>query len=141
MTSKIMIRGILLLLSISFIACKKSETTDPVHVPTTLEKILGKWKIESVIENDFYAGSSHITTHTGTAADYADFRSDGKLYSSFQGYVDTSAYAVVNDKKIWIDTSSDTNEIKVLTSTNFQIYQKEIYNPTEFYESTVNFKK
>lgn len=141
MTSKIRIRGMLLLLCISFIACKKSETSDPVHVPTTLEKILGKWKFESVVENNFYSGSSHITTLTGTAPDYADFRSDGKLYSSFQGYTDTTAYGIISDKKMWIDRPGDTNEIKVLTGTNFQIYQKEIYNPTEYYESTVNLKK
>jgi len=120
------------------VSCKKENTATSV---STQDKILGKWKIQTIIQNDFFSGAPHVTTFTGNASDYADFRSDGKVYLFFQNSYDTSAYGIINDTKMWIDTPSDTNDIKVLTNSAFQIYQKTIFSPSDYTESTVNFSK
>lgn len=130
---------IILLISMGFIACKK-ESSNPTP-KTTLEKIAGKWKLQSSVVDNFYSGTSHIITYTGTAADYADFRNDGKVYSFVDGNYDTSAYGIISDTKMWIDSSSTTFDIQTLTDTDFKIYRKEIYGPGDYHESTTNLKR
>lgn len=120
-----------------WVSCKKeSSPNNPSQ-----DKIIGKWKLLSTITNDFYAGSPHITTYTGTAADYADFRTDGKVYAFVNSNYDTSAYAKISNTKMWITNISDTFDIQTLTDTDLKLYRKEIYTPTEYYESTITFKK
>ena len=123
----------------SWVSCKK-ESTAPIS-KSTQDKIAGKWKLQSSIANDFYAGTSHITTYTGTAADYVDFRNDGKVYSFVSASYDTSAYGIISNTKMWIDNSSDTFDIQILTDTNLKLYRKEIYNPTDYYETTISFTR
>lgn len=129
--------SIILLISMSFIACKKENTTPK----TTQEKIAGKWKYQSSVVDNFYSGASHINTFTGTAADYVDFRNDGKVYSFVASNYDTSAYGIISDTKMWIDNSSSIFDIQTLTDTDFKIYMKEIYAPGDYHESTTNLKR
>ena len=136
MSTKIL--GIVLLISMGFLACKKESTPQP---KTTQEKLLGKWNYISTVSNHFYSGSSHIMTVTGAAGDYADFRNDGKVYSLTNGSRDTAAYGIVNDSKIWIDNTSTTFDLKVFTETDLQLYHKEILNATDYDEATVTLKK
>jgi hypothetical protein len=110
------ISGILLLLSIVLFACKKTDTAQP---KITHEKIIGKWKIISIVRNDFFGGTSHISTINGNQADYADFRSNNKVNMSFQGSYDLLDYGILSDTKMWIGSSSDTLDIIELTGTSF----------------------
>jgi len=129
--------AILLFACITLLAtsCKK----DPA--PTTQSKIQAKWKIQSVVENDFYSGSAHVTTTAGGANDYADFRLDGKVYSYSNGYYDTSAYGIISDTKMWIDVSTDVYDIQTLTDTQLKLYMKETYPPADYTETTINCSK
>ena len=128
---------IVLLISMGFIACKKESSTPK----TTQDKISGKWNLQSAVTNNYYSGSSHIITYTGTAADYADFRNDGKVYSFVDGSYDTSRYAIISDTKMWIDNDSTVFDIQTLTNTDFKIYMKEIYGPGDYHESTTSLKR
>ncbi len=121
-----------------WVSCKKesASSNNPAQ-----DKIIGKWKLLSTVTNDFYAGTPHITTYTGTAADYADFRTDGKIYAFINGNYDTSAYAKISNTKMWIVTTSDTFDIQTLTDTDLKLYRKETYNPGEYYETTITLKK
>lgn len=130
---------IILLISMGFIACKK-ESSNPTP-KTTLEKIAGKWKLQSSVVDNFYSGTSHITTYAGTAADYADFRNDGKVYSFVNSNYDTSAYGIISNTKMWVVNSSDTFDIQTLTDIDLKIYRKEIYAPGDYHESTSNFTR
>jgi len=128
---------IILLISMGFIACKKESVTPK----TTQDKIAGKWKVHSSVVDIFYSGTSHIVTYTGTAADYVDFRNDGKVYSFVDGNYDTAAYGIISNTKMWILNSSDSFDIQTLTDTDLKIYRKEIYAPGEYQESTTNLKR
>jgi hypothetical protein len=134
---KIKLLSIILVICMSFIACKKENTTPK----TTQEKIAGKWKYQSSVVDNFYSGASHINTYTGTAADYVDFRNDGKVYSFTVGNYDTSAYGIISDTKMWIVFASDSFDIQTLTDTDLKIYRKEIYAPGDYHESTTNLKR
>jgi hypothetical protein len=120
-----------------WVSCKKADKTPR----STQDKIAGKWKLESSVVDNYYSGSSHIVTYTGTAADYADFRNDGKVYSFVDGNYDTSAYGMISDTKMWIDTSSFVFDIQVLTDTAFKIYMKEVYGPGDYHETTTKMKR
>jgi hypothetical protein len=116
-------------------SCKKD---DPQL--TTQSKIQAKWKIQSITENDYYSGSSHVVTFSGPT-DYADFRADGKLYSYSLGYYDTTAYSIISDTKMWIDVSTDVYDIQTLNDTQLKLYIKENTAPGEYTETTINCNK
>jgi hypothetical protein len=127
--------SIVLLFSLSFISCKKETTTLP---KTSLEKILGKWKLVTTVTNDFYNGSSHLDTIVWQAGDYIDFRIDGKAYGYNSGSYDTTFYGIINNSKLWIDDVSYVFDIKILTESDLQVYRKEIISQTEYSEGTAN---
>ena len=135
MTAKIM--SIILLLSMGFMACKK----DDAKSKTTQEKLSGKWNFVSTISNHFYGGSSHFTNTTGAPGEYVDFRNDGKIYSYIIGAYDTVAYGIITESKIWIDNSNNTFDLKVFTDADLQLYDKEIINPSDYDEATINLKR
>jgi protein associated with RNAse G/E len=129
-----------------FSACKKKDV-EPEVVPvvvakTVAQKIIAKWKVTSVVENDYYSNMSHPFTYTGVATDYFDVRTDGKIYLqiSLVGK-DTLAYSLINDSTINI--GGDITKIKTITDTKFEMYFKEVYstNPLEYYEFTTNLSK
>lgn len=134
---KAKVLSIVLLINMGFIACKKESTTPP----STQDRIAGKWQMESSAWDHFYSGVSHIVNYTGTAADYVDFRSDGKVYSFVGGSYDTVAYAIISDTKMWFDASSEIYDIQTLTGSSFKVYRKEIVNAGEYNESTINMKR
>lgn len=125
--------------AISFTACKKEDATPQPKTP--MEKIAGKWKLESTISNGMLGGFPYNMTYTGTAADYADFRNDGKVYSFMNGTYDTSSYGVFSNTKMWIEQATDTFDIQVLTDIQFKVYRKEIYGGGDYYEATTTLKK
>lgn len=122
-------------------ACKKSTDVGPQL--TTLQKLQAKWLIVTDLENDHYTGVDHIRNSTGGPNDYVDFRTDGKVYVSAFGYLDTSVYTLSGDTKIIISSTygSPTNlEIKTLTYNSCTLYQKDI-SGADFYEETMTLKK
>lgn len=131
--------SIVLLISMAFIACKKEGPTTTSK--STLEKISGKWKLLSSVQNSFYSGTSHITTYNGTAADYADFRNDYKVYSFVNNAYDTSAFGLISETKMYIDTYSESFEIQKLTDGELKLYRKEIFSSGDYDESTINFAR
>jgi hypothetical protein len=127
------------------VACKKDkeEAVPPVVAKTTAEKVLGKWGLTSIVTNSFYSNSSHINTTNGTASDYLDFKSNGKVVINFSiaGAPDTLSYSVINDSTINMD--GDINKIKEITDTKFVIYNKDVTStlPLQYDEFTINLKK
>ena len=121
------------------VSCKKESSTPTPK--SAQEKLSGKWKLQSSVFNDFYSGTSHTSTYTGTAADYADFRNDGKVYSFVNNNYDTSAFGLISATKMYIDTFSNAFDIQTLTETNLKIYRKEIFTAGDYSESTVNFTR
>ena len=128
---------VLVLLCTGFMACKKGDTSANPTQPS----ILGKWKFLNVVVNDFYSGTAHVTTYPADPSDYFDFRADGKVYFVTWGSYDTSAYKIINNNKLVIEASGDTSDIILLTSTALQLYQKQVFAPGEYSESTSYMSK
>ena len=134
------ILSLIAIVTIIFTACKKD---DPA-TPTTLQKLQGKWNFQKGYYHEYYNGSHSYDTSFAVAGDYADFRTDGKVYFKFENDFDTLGYSVLGDNKL-IATSlgafptSDTLNILTLTATEFQINQvdqselPDLYEFTEFY--------
>lgn len=119
-----MIRKILsypLLLSILFLACKKKTEEREL---TTQEKILGKWKVSTIIEEEIISGTAQTNTYNGVADDYIDFREDGKVYYNVSGDLDTFTYRILNDQYL-VQDIADTFRISTLTTTNFTEFHQE----------------
>lgn len=131
--------AVVTLIVLCITACKKTDTQQPLQ--TTLQKIQAKWQLQSLVENDHISGTDHITTITGNANDYIDFRTDGKVYSSISGNTDVATYSLTSsDTKILID-GIDTYDIKSLTSNSFILYIKQLSGGSDFDETTINMKK
>jgi hypothetical protein len=131
---KILTSVLLLSFLFTFVAsCKKDDKPKP-----TSERVLGKWSIQSLTENDHYSGQDHISVTPGDPGDFVDFRSDGKVYSNVTGYPDTSSYTVVSDTRITIDT--DGYDIKTLTDNSFVLYSKDTYG-SDYFEATISLKR
>jgi hypothetical protein len=124
------------LLIFSLASCKKEQ---PVIEKTPQQKIVGKWMIETVMENDHYSGSDHITTENGTSADFMDFHADGMVATSFQGMTDYVDYKFPSATMIVID--GDAFEVKTFTDNKFVMYVKENYGGGDFDEFTVTLKR
>lgn len=119
---KLMLSAAMLAAVVTVVSCDK-KNDKPVN--NTLSKIQAKWKVNNV---KFEEGGED-STYTGVAADYIDFRTDGKVYTNISDEKDTSAYKLVNDTKLVIDT--DTMNIKQLTSSQFVLeYKEEIIEDT-----------
>jgi hypothetical protein len=131
---------LLALVAIFFTACKKD---DNVEVPetSTAQKLLGVWKIQSVVYNNFFNGADHINTQTGTATDFFEFRNNGKVYSQFQNSYDSTVYNVPTNNTVNIEGL--IFEIKTLTATQLKLYNKITISttPLAYDEITKNYFK
>jgi hypothetical protein len=110
---------ILFALSSFFFSCKKDNND---IIKTTSSKVQGKWKIDSIVVNQYFNGTYNKSTNMGTPEDYVEFRSDGRMLTSFQGHTDNSSYAIASDKIIVF--GGDSADIVELTDTKFIIYTK-----------------
>ena len=121
-----------------FVSCKKSDKKTTQL--TVLQRIQAKWGIESVIDHEHLtAGFDTTVTSAGTASDYVDFRSDGKVYFSFGGTSDTTTYALVGDTSILIQLVG-TYKIQTLTDNQLKLYTKE-EDASGYLEEYLNLKK
>lgn len=130
----IKIAACLLVSIILFTACKKS---DDKQVLTTQEKILGKWKVSTIIEEESISGTPQTDTYNGLSTDSVDFREDGKVYYNTFGGLDTFTYHILNDQYL-VQGVSDTFEIITLTTTNFTEYH---HSSGSTYKYTENLYK
>jgi len=73
--------------------------------------------------------------------DYLDFRNDGNVYMRIWGSNDSSAYKIISETKLVIVNSADTSDITVLTSNALQLYQKQVFGPGDYSESTIFLTK
>ncbi len=118
-------------------ACKKSDKKEE---QTTIEKIQGKWQLDSDIQNHHRSGEDNIDTITGDPGDIVDFRTDGKVYSDIGGFKDTSTYALSGDTKMIFD-GTQVFDIITLTSNSFIFHNKETTGPSDFDEVTISLKR
>jgi hypothetical protein len=118
-----------------FTSCKKSDTDIP-----NSEKIIGKWKLATIVTNDFYSGAPHLYTRTGEPNDYIEFKAGNKITLSFMGFVETSNYTIQDETKITVN--GETSDIKTLTGNLLVLYNKTL-GPTSdvFSEETQTFTK
>ena len=127
--------GVILMLMIA--GCKKSDVTQA----TTQSRIQAKWTHASSQAIYYYNGASNTFNFMGQPGEYIDFRGDGKVYFYMGGSYDTTAYGMISDSKIWMDTNADIYDIRVLTGTDLQLYHKEVVSPIEYNETIINLKK
>lgn len=78
-------------------SCKKSSTIYP-------EQINGIWKVVTDSTYNSFLMNQTQRGYAGTAGDYYDFRTDGKLYTYESGTRDTLAYNMVNDTTVQIQS-------------------------------------
>lgn len=136
---KTMLAALLLTAAIlPFVSCKKGEPA--IDSRSVMEKLSGKWKLRSSVYDRFYSGVSHSMTYTGTASDYADFRSDSRVYSFIDNSFDTSSYGFISPTKIYIDTFTNNFDI-TLTDVTLKLYQKKFLTGGDYNESTVNLTR
>ena len=127
-----------------FSACSKSKSDDS---PTTLQRLQAKWNYQKEYSHGYYSGVDSRDTTYATAGDYSDFRTDGKIYSKFGIYYDTSSYSLLGDTKIittYTDMGvlySDTANIIVLSDNQLQVYTKAFDPAPDYYEYTDFFTK
>lgn len=117
----------LLFLSITvlFIGCNKDDDEQ-----TTAQKLMHKWSVATIVEDN----NGAVTTYTGLASDYIDYRTDGKVYYNTFSSPDTLTYTILNDKYI-VEDNLDTFEIKSLTNSNLVLYY---HNSNNTYKYTEN---
>lgn len=110
-----------------FISCNKDEDR-PVSVE---QMVQGKWKINSIKEEDSGSIPPYSNTYPGLPDDYVDFRTDGNVYWYSDGIYDTFTYRVVNDQYI-IEEVADT--FNILTISNNRLIRQHtsaLYKYTE----------
>ncbi len=129
---------IVLITVISLAGCKK----DKVVPLTTAQKLQFKWSVSTVVSTENVSPSPSVTdTYVGTASDYFDFKSDGKVYVKQEGEPeDVVTYTIVNDTQITLDDVAFT--IKKLDDHNLILYSKQVFKDGANYtEDTFNLKK
>lgn len=126
------------LMVLSITSCKKSS--DIQQPQTAIEKILGIWQLQTLIENSHFSGADHIYTTSGIASDKFDFRADGRIYYSISGGKDTVAFNLPSETKILIDFVN-SYDIKTLTANSFIIYKKDMVGASDYDEETITWTK
>jgi hypothetical protein len=126
------------------LSCKKKDKT-----PSAYELLQGRWTFRNVGIKVFNNNTNVLIatqTYPATPGDYAEFRSDNKVYIQLGGLKDTSSYSLTTDTQLLlIDGSNrDTANINLLNSKNLVFVLKDIDNitiPPEREESTYTFEK
>lgn len=124
-------KTVLIILSCSiFLACSKSDSSSSSNNYSNL--IVGKWTFTNQVTWWTPSGSTTIQKDTAIhAGEYADVRTDGKVYSyywskSLSSYInDTANYSINNSDLIRVfKTKSDTLQIQTLTLNNLVLHRK-----------------
>lgn len=120
-----------------WMSCKKESST---QTKNNSEKILGKWNWVSEVTNNYYNGTSHITTYHFPAGDYMEFKTGGKVTEYQSGSTMVYDYGFIGESNIWLGSGNNIYQLILLTGSDLQLYKKEV-NGTDYYESTLNFKR
>lgn len=123
--------------SILMTSCKKDDET------TTTQKIQARWNFQKQINYENDMGVIYRDTITGSAGDYVEFKTDGKVYSSISGITATSNYEVLGNNKVvtWlIPSEKDTINIQTLTASQLILFGH-YEDPGYVSESTIYFTK
>jgi hypothetical protein len=126
------------------ISCKKKDKTISAY-----EQLQGRWSFKNLGIKVFNNNTNVLIasqTFPATPGDYAEFRTDNKLYIQLGGIKDTAGYSLPADNQLVIidGASRDTATINLLNSNNLVFLLKEIDNittPPEREESTYTFEK
>jgi hypothetical protein len=118
-------------LALSFSSCKKDKPE------TTLDKVQGKWYIQTIVTNSYYSGQDHPSNVPVNQGDYIEFKRDGNAYTSISGSSDIVSYAV-SDNTITIEDNSF--DIHILNKTTFVMYDK-VYSGPDYDESTITLTR
>ena len=93
--------------------------------PTTQGKLLGRWKIDRIIEEFYKPVNTLVDTEEtpGREGDAAEFRANGVVYvySQIDGD-DETTYEVLNDTTVKIE--DEIYKIRKLTPTELNLYQE-----------------
>ena len=101
----------ILTLAIAVIFFAASCSKDKSEKPADNASIKGKWSVSTIltIEPD-----AEPYTYTGTTNDFVEFKEDGTMSSSVDGYEQTVDYEIIDAKHVKVDGS--ITEVKELTS-------------------------
>jgi len=122
-----------------FVSCSKSK--DTTAQLTVTQKIQNKWLVDNLVDHFHDPTFDTTVISAGTASDYVDFRTDGKVYTFFDGSADTSTYAVVGDTSILI-TLIGNYKIQALTDHTLKLYGREDDpSSSAYFEETINLKR
>jgi len=132
---------VILLVCVAFASCKDDEDTPDPKPLTTQEKIQHKWDVTSIIDYN-YKGASTTPDYNDTidigVGGYVDFRADNKVYTNFDGDLDTSDYQIINDNAISMD--GEAFVISELTTTMFQIKYEE-RTDTPYFDNVITLNR
>lgn len=118
-------------------SCKKDDPNK-----TIIEALRHRWTFQKEYHHENYSGIDTRDTLIGVPGEYADFRSDNKLYYSVNGQVDTSTYSLVPGYSIELIYNKngliikDTAQIILLDDANLQLYFKKFDPAPDYYEYT-----
>lgn len=105
-----------------FVSCSR----DPEIKHPNADKILGKWRLQKAVEEEYRPINTLISTDTypGEPGDSVVFKANGVVvsYSDTDG-MDEFEYHFVNNNTISMD--DEEYKIGVLTDTEFQLYEEE----------------
>ena len=123
----------------ALVSCQKDDTPEP----TTQAKLLGKWKIDRIIEEYYKPVNTLIDTEEtdGREGDAVEFKSNGVVYvySEIDGD-DETTYQLLNDTTIEIE--DEIYKIRKLTPTELNLYQEyEEPGMNERFTQTIYFVK
>lgn len=125
------------MLLIIITGCTKDEFSDK----SAQERILGKWKLDSVVTETIRPSAPvEINNEQGAEGNYFDFRTDGNLYYTLDGNDDEQAepYSIENETTLKI--SNDGFTIKELTE-NKLVFEFVKVNTTYTRKQTYNLSR
>lgn len=131
------ISALLAMLLIIITGCTKDEFSDK----SAQERILGKWKLDSVVTETIRPSAPvEINNEQGAEGNYFDFRTDGNLYYTLDGNDDEQAepYSIENETTLKI--SNDGFTIKELTE-NKLVFEFVKVNTTYTRKQTYNLSR
>ncbi|WP_165851818.1 lipocalin-like domain-containing protein [Chryseobacterium pennipullorum] len=129
----------ILLVSVLFLSITECTRDDYSDKPAQ-ERILGKWKLVSIV-TEVIRPSAPVETSTeyGPEGNYFDFRNDGNVYYSMDGNEEQSeSYRIENEDTLKIST--EPYFIKELTA-NKLVFESVKVSPTRTRKQTYNFSR
>ncbi len=131
---------VLLMAFATFTGCKKDDEE------SQQKDIVGKWFVKKTVEKEIENGvtTSEETETNYNESDYFEFKSDGKVDTSFDGYQSSGVYQVKSNNRLaFTDEDGDVEdyEIKKLNSSELVLYLEDEDGPNAKETFEVTFRK